>query len=98
MGEREFLEMRIGTFFLKLHFYLRKRDEENRLSAELVRYQTWHLINIQLAQSDKIKQPSDFWKFKWEEKEEGENKSTEEISLQEADKQLQRLLKLHNKK
>ena len=67
MSEKEFGEMGVQTFFLKL-FYFKKAKEENlRFIAEIERLQTLQLINIQLKPENRIKNPQELIKYSWEE-------------------------------
>lgn len=67
MSEKEFGEMGVQTFFLKL-FYFKKAKEENlRFIAEIERLQTLQLINIQLNPENRIKNPQELIKYSWEE-------------------------------
>lgn len=94
MHEAEFGEMRIGTFFLKLRFFSKQREEELRERVEIARLQTFHLVNIQLQEKDRLKHPGDFWPLPWDSRPAGGIKVT---SDEEAAAQLERLLKAHEK-
>lgn len=85
---KDFYEMRLRDFFLKMHGFRLEQEARSRESADLVRLQTMELININLKKEDKIKDPVKFWRFSWEE--EPEKASTNE---QQAADRLQKLLK-----
>lgn len=65
----EFCEMRLGTYFLKLHFFFKREENQNRFIANLIRLHAFNLIKIQIAQSDqhKLSDPTALWKYTWEE-------------------------------
>lgn len=91
MSESEFLEMRIGTFFLKMRYFFKLEDSRIRQIAELFRMQTLYLFNIQLDPANRIKEPRELWPLPWDVI---ENK-VQEVSPEEAREQVQKLLQLH---
>lgn len=93
MGEDEFGEMHIGTFFLKMHYFFKAIEINRKETAELVRLQTLHLINIQLSPKDRIKDPGALWPLPWDE---NDNKDLPVVnSPEEQAERIQKLLKLH---
>lgn len=40
--------------------------ERQRFQAELIRQQTYILVNLQLPRNGKIKKPTELWKFPWD--------------------------------
>lgn len=68
----EFWEMRLKDFFLKLHFYNEKKQEEIETYSNLIRMQTVSLINIQLEKKSRITDPKKLWLFPWEVEENNE--------------------------
>lgn len=74
--------MRLGTFFLKVHYFFEKRKEDRKFYAEIFRTCTMHFINTQLAKADRIKDPKNLIKFSWEEEnniEIDENKAMDNV-------------------
>lgn len=69
MTEKEFGEMGITTFFLKLFYFNKRKDADSRLMADLIRSQTYFLVNLQLSEQNKFKNPQQMWRFPWEEDE-----------------------------
>ena len=69
MKSVEFWEMTLRDFFLKLHYFNRRKQQKYQATAELIRLQTLTLVNIQLAGKDKIKSPENLWRFPWEREE-----------------------------
>jgi hypothetical protein len=67
MPPGEFWHMRLKDFFLKLKFWQHWQEEQTKQTAELVRLQTYQLINIQLTEKDKLKKPSELWRYEWDE-------------------------------
>lgn len=59
MSEVEFREMRLGTFFLKLHFYLKKEQDKQIYLQKVIRQATWFFVNTQV--SKKIENPETMW-------------------------------------
>lgn len=95
MQEAEFGEMRIGSFFLKLRFFSKQKEEELRERVEITRLQTFHLVNIQLSVNDRLKHPSEFWPLPWDAP---AISGVKVNSDEEAAAQLERLLKAHTEK
>lgn len=62
----EFGELRPAVFLLMLDELNQKQQNEYRQRAELVRFQTTILVNIQLKKEDQLK-PSELWPFDWDE-------------------------------
>ena len=83
MTEKEFGEMGVQTFFLKLFYFNQKREGEMRFNAEIARLQTFALINIQLSEKHKLKKPQDMFKYTWEEEEERKTKPQDPQTLAE---------------
>jgi len=48
------------------HAVQRTLTSKLRAEWELMRWQTWHLINIQLSKNDKYTTPKDMQRFPWE--------------------------------
>lgn len=67
LTDEEFGVMRLGTYSLQLLFWLRAREEQFKLTANLVRMQTTILFNVQVQQGDRINDPVRLWSFPWEE-------------------------------
>lgn len=84
--------MRLGTFFLKMRYFFKLEESRFRQSAELIRAQTLHLINIQLLPGDRIKSVKNLWPFPWD-----EERELEEVTPQQAEEQVRRLIQLHEK-
>lgn len=94
MSSEEFWQMRLKEFFLKLQAFSKAKEADQRREADLVRMQTVELLNIQLAENDKMKDPKELWVFSWEEEDSTEAKDklvTEEVAVQGA-KNLSKLL------
>lgn len=66
MSEKEFGEMGVQPFFLKLFYFKKQRTEQWQFYAALARLQTYHLINIQLDAKHKLKDPKDLYVYEWE--------------------------------
>lgn len=66
MSEKEFGEMGVTAFFLKLFFFNKKTENAERVLAELIRNQTYLLINIQLSEKNKYKDPQQMWQLPWD--------------------------------
>lgn len=66
MQPQQFYKMRLKDFFLKVHFYNKKEERQSREKAELIRMQTFILVNIQLESKNKLKVPADLWRFPWD--------------------------------
>ena len=81
MTPREFYEMRLKHFFMKLQEYNRHRENETRMNAELVRLQTTALINVQLKPADKIN-PQQLWRLPWDD-ENATEKTMNQLSKEE---------------
>lgn len=94
LSEGEWGEMRLGTFFLKLEYYFKARLEEKRLIAELIRLQTFHLINIQLSIDKKIKDPESLWSYDWEKTKCVDIVSKNDVEVQE---KIGRMIEMLNK-
>lgn len=94
MSEREFGEMHLGTFFLKLHYFFKAIEIKRKEAAELIRTQTLYLINIQLTPSDRLKDPRSFWPLPWDE---ASTDLTVVNSAEEQAERIQKLIKLHEK-
>lgn len=69
MTEEEFNEMRLGTYSLKLLFWLKAREEQFMFTANVIRMQTMILFNTQVAQENRVNNPTLLWSFPWEEAE-----------------------------
>ena len=65
----EFEEMRLGDFFLKLHYFTKQREDEIFFTSNLVRMQTIELLNIQIDPKHRIKDVQELWRFPWEREE-----------------------------
>lgn len=91
MSLKEFEEMEVGVFFLKLFYFNQLQAQKDRFQAELARMQTVQLINIQLSREDRITDPREFWPFPWE------APVLEEVSEEEAQKRLENLRELANR-
>lgn len=85
--------MRLGTFFLKLEYYYKARLEERKLTAELIRLQTFHLVNIQLAREHKMKDVKELWSYDWE-KENGVDIVDNSVEVQ---KKVDRMIEILNR-
>lgn len=59
--------MRLGTFFLKVHFFFEKRKDDRKFYGEIIRKCTLHLLNSQLTRESRITDPKKIIKFSWEE-------------------------------
>lgn len=81
MSESEFWEMRISSYFLKLHYYKIKEREEIERAHNLCRLQTVALINIQLNKQHRITDPAKLWRFPWDEKKAEMDKKTIDTPL-----------------
>ena len=68
MSEVEFFEMRLGTYFLKLHFFLKHDHNKQLYLQKVIRQATWFFVNTQI--SKKIDKPETMWPI--EEKENAE--------------------------
>jgi hypothetical protein len=77
----QFFEMRLCYFFNALNMFLKNERERERYTAELVRMQTTELLNIQLKKADRIL-PAQLWAFPWDEDNEPELLTDEEIKRQ----------------
>lgn len=66
ISEKEFGEMGIPTFFLKLFYFNKGKEENQRFLADLARLQTMQLINIQLDPKSRFKDPQDIFQYSWE--------------------------------
>ena len=86
MSEKEFGEMELSTFFLKLFYFRKQQEEVMRYQAELSRLQTFHLINIQLSEKNKFAKPQDMYTFEWEEKKVQTNTMTQQELAEEVRK------------
>lgn len=73
----EFEEMRLGDFFLKLRYFLKKREDEMLFIANLIRMQTLELLNVQIEPKHRIQSVQDLWCFPWE----NEDKKVEHVDL-----------------
>ena len=62
----EFEEMRLGDFFLKLHYFMKAKEERMIFTSNLARLQTMELLNVQIEPKYRIKTPLDLWRFPWE--------------------------------
>jgi len=93
MTEMEFDEMRLGTYFLKLHFFFKREENQNRFIANLIRLHAFNLIKIQISQSDqhKLLDPTSLWKYTWEEEQLMLQTNTDEVK--ESVKRLHQLTK-----
>lgn len=89
MSPEDFWTMRLRDYFLKLRYFLARRQAERAEHAELVRLQTLVLTNIQLARKDRITDPRKFWRFPWE----AESPSPEPPAEGDDNEHLQQLLK-----
>ena len=71
--------MEMSTYFLKLFYHNKEKEQERRFYGELIRLQTLQLLNIQIDAAHKIRKAEDLWQFPWEEKEiEGEQLTEEQ--------------------
>ncbi len=86
--------MRLGTFFLKLEYYFKARLEDKRLFAELIRLQTFHLVNIQLSVDHKIKDLQSLWSYDWEKTKRENIVSKNDVEVQE---KIGRMIEMLNK-
>lgn len=66
MSVAEFERMLIGDFFLKLRYFFKIKDQDIQRQENLERLKVFHLLNIQLDKENKIKEPTDLWKYVWE--------------------------------
>lgn len=73
----EFEEMRLGDFFLKLRYFLKKREDEMLFIANLIRMQTLELLNVQIEPKHRIQSVRDLWCFPWE----NEDEKVEHVDL-----------------
>ena len=62
----EFQTTQLRTFLLKLRGMNMREEQRFRSQAELVRLQTYTLINIQLGRKDRLSNPRQLWQFTWE--------------------------------
>jgi hypothetical protein len=85
--------MRLRDFFLKLHGFRKEQEMNRRERAELIRLQTIELFNIHLNKKDRIKQPSDLWKFPWDEEQNKPQKPREVVTEEQQAARLTNLLK-----
>lgn len=67
MTEKEFGEMGVQTFFLKLFYFNKAKEANQKFIAEVERLQTVQLINIQLDPKNRFKTPQELFKYAWEE-------------------------------
>lgn len=70
--------MEMSTYFLKLFYHNKEKEQERRFYGELIRLQTLQLLNIQIDRAHKIKKAEDLWRFPWEEEQIGVENLTEE--------------------
>lgn len=80
--------MRLGTFFLKLHFFLKHENEKNIYLQKIIRQATWFFVNTQVK--DRIKDPEDFWPIDIK-------KSDVEINAEAFQESLNKLIELSKK-
>lgn len=57
--------MRLGHFFLMINEYNRKKEQEFRLQAELVRIQTTKIVNVHIMEEDQMR-PEQLWPMPWD--------------------------------
>lgn len=82
MQVKEFWEMRLKDFFLKLHYYTNERQQKIEMYSNLVRLQTLTLVNLQLDTKHRISDPRKLWLFPWEVEE--HRKPVNEVAVKEA--------------
>jgi hypothetical protein len=87
MSEVEFLEMRLGTFFLKLHFFLKFENNRQIYLQKLIRQATWFFVNTQV--SNKIDDPETMWPI-----DKNESGATTEIETEVYQEKLKQLIEL----
>lgn len=89
MSVEEFERMEVGAFLLKLFYFKEQQKEERKFYADLVRLQTFKLVNIQLTEKSQLKTPEQLWTYEWD------SQKTEEpvrkLSEEEQQKRLQEL-------
>lgn len=66
LSDEQWGEMRLGTFFLKLDYYFREKQEQYKFFGNIIRLQTQLLLNIQLDSKSKIRNPEELWRFNWD--------------------------------
>ena len=63
----DLLNMRLGEFFLRVEGFYQKQYDLYKQNAELIRLQTYWLINIQLPHNKQLSSPVKLWSFAWDE-------------------------------
>lgn len=66
MSVEEFERMEVGAFLLKLFYFKEQQKEERKFYADLVRLQTFKLVNIQLTEKSQLKTPEQLWTYEWD--------------------------------
>ena len=95
MSVEEFERMEVGAFLLKLFYFKQQQKEERKFYADLVRLQTFKLVNIQLTEKSQLKEPEQLWSFEWDKKEAEE--PVRKLSEEEQQERLQELREIANK-
>lgn len=96
MQESEFWGMRPRSFFLKIRFFDLSQTRREIYAAELVRLQTFFLVNIQLSKKDKFKTPGDMWPFSHEIEAKKEAAAQVQIDPAAMKEKTEKILKLLN--
>ncbi|MBR5183028.1 MAG: hypothetical protein IKW15_00975 [Bacteroidales bacterium] len=95
MKEEEFGRMEVGTFLLKLFFFKQAQKEERKFYADLIRLQTFKLINIQLTEKSQLKKPEQLWSFEWDNEQQQE--PVRKLSEEQQQERLQELREIAKK-
>lgn len=95
MSVEEFERMEVGVFLLKLFYFKEQQKEERKFYADLVRLQTFKLVNIQLTEKSQLTEPEQLWLFEWDKKEAEE--PVRKLSEEEQQKRLQELREVAKK-
>jgi hypothetical protein len=66
MSPAQFWGTRLKDYFVHLKYAKQKQEDEQRATSELIRLQTFYLVNLQLSKTDKLRKPEDLWRFTWD--------------------------------
>ena len=94
LSRSDFYDMPVGEFWEALEAHNNEVEAERRHIGELVRGAALRLFNINLKESDQIKDPRKFWMMPWDEPlEESVGKRLSEMSDERREKSVKALLK-----
>ena len=82
MSEKEFGEMGLPAFFLKLLYHNKAQLQQQQLIANVIREHAFQVINIQLDAKHKLSSAEQLWRYDWDKKTEGEQKLKEQTPEQ----------------